>query len=280
MRLISGYRDFGYGVHDYDIPRWFRSFTNPLDELPQGGVRFPIGSVFNFNGDSLGANIMTLLALVLLLFGVAYCLIGSIQLLIVMFRESIWWGLAQLLVPATHLLFMCLHFKEAWPPIKKCLVGSLCVVVTLFLPLNGEIVTGFRPNTAPLRELWNSYINDATRPSHQTADNGGLSFQTVGDYKGKTLIQGKGEVSRILADDREGSKHQRFILRFASGRTLLVAHNIDVGRRINGIKVGDQVEFFGEYASNAEGGVVHWTHRDLKGRHPDGWLRHHGITYQ
>jgi len=202
----------------------------------------PIGSVFNFNGDSLGANIMTLLALVLLLFGVAYCLIGSVQLLIVMFRESIWWGLAQLLVPATHLLFMCLHFKEAWPPIKKCLVGSLCVVVTLFLPLNGEIVTGFRPNTAPLRELWNSYINDAMRPSHQTVDNGDLSFQTVGDYKGKTLIQGKGEVSRILADDREGSKHQRFILRFASGRTLLVAHNIDVGRRINGIKVGDQVE--------------------------------------
>jgi hypothetical protein len=21
MRLISGHRDFGYGVHDYDIPR-------------------------------------------------------------------------------------------------------------------------------------------------------------------------------------------------------------------------------------------------------------------
>jgi len=41
-----------------------------------------------------------------------------------------------------------------------------------------------------------------------------------------------------------------------------------------------RAEFFGEYASNAEGGVVHWTHRDLKGRHPDGWLRHHGITYQ
>jgi hypothetical protein len=27
MRLISGYRDFGYGVHDYDIPR-SRHFWN------------------------------------------------------------------------------------------------------------------------------------------------------------------------------------------------------------------------------------------------------------
>jgi len=31
MRLISGYRDFGYGVHDYDIPRPLLYFFVEVD---------------------------------------------------------------------------------------------------------------------------------------------------------------------------------------------------------------------------------------------------------
>jgi len=92
--------------------------------------------------------------------------------------------------------------------------------------------------------------------------------------------QGSGTVVRILSDDNDGSRHQRFIIRLASGRTLLIAHNIDLAPRIGGIREGDTVEFFGEFASNDKGGVIHWTHRDPQGRHPDGWLRHRGRTYQ
>jgi len=36
--------------------------------------------------------------------------------------------------------------------------------------------------------------------------------------------QGSGTVTRVLPDDNDGSRHQRFILQLASGRTLLVAH--------------------------------------------------------
>jgi len=92
--------------------------------------------------------------------------------------------------------------------------------------------------------------------------------------------QGSGTVVRILSDDNDGSRHQRFIVRLASGRTLLIAHNIDLAPRIGGIREGDTVEFFGEFASNDKGGVIHWTHHDPQGRHPDGWLRHRGRTYQ
>ncbi|MEP4546720.1 MAG: DUF3465 domain-containing protein [Saccharospirillum sp.] len=93
-------------------------------------------------------------------------------------------------------------------------------------------------------------------------------------------VQGDGQVIRILPDDNDGSRHQRFILRLGSSQTLLVAHNIDLAPRINSLAVGDTVEFFGEYEWNSQGGVMHWTHHDPNGRHVDGWLKHQGRTYQ
>lgn len=93
-------------------------------------------------------------------------------------------------------------------------------------------------------------------------------------------VQGRGTVSRVLADDNEGSRHQRFVLRLAAGQTLLVAHNIDLAPRISSLKVGDEVAFFGEYEWNEKGGVIHWTHHDPQGRHVGGWLEHQGRRYQ
>ena len=93
-------------------------------------------------------------------------------------------------------------------------------------------------------------------------------------------VQGEGIVIKILPDDRDGSRHQRFILRTSAGQTLLVAHNIDLAPRINEIKEGDVVEFFGEYEWNSKGGVIHWTHHDPARNHIDGWLKHNGRVYQ
>ena len=93
-------------------------------------------------------------------------------------------------------------------------------------------------------------------------------------------VEGQGTVVRILADDDEGARHQRFILRLDSGQTLLVAHNIDVAPRVEGLAVGDVVAFRGVYEWNAEGGTVHWTHRDPGGTHTAGWLRHDGRLYE
>ncbi|MCB1737438.1 MAG: DUF3465 domain-containing protein [Gammaproteobacteria bacterium] len=92
-------------------------------------------------------------------------------------------------------------------------------------------------------------------------------------------ITGSGRVAKVLADDNKGSRHQRFLLRTDSGQTVLVAHNIDLASRIDGLQVGDEVEFNGEYEWNEKGGVIHWTHRDPRGRHEAGWLRHMGRTY-
>jgi len=93
-------------------------------------------------------------------------------------------------------------------------------------------------------------------------------------------VQGRGTVTRILSDDNDGSRHQRFILRIASGRTLLMAHNIDLAPRVASLRTGDTVAFYGEYEWNDKGGVIHWTHRDPQGRHVAGWLEHNGRRYQ
>lgn len=95
-----------------------------------------------------------------------------------------------------------------------------------------------------------------------------------------TQARGSGIVVRILPDDNDGSRHQRFIIRLASGQTLLVAHNIDLAARVARLKTGDTVEFNGEFETNPQGGVIHWTHHDPQGTHIDGWLKHEGRTYQ
>lgn len=93
-------------------------------------------------------------------------------------------------------------------------------------------------------------------------------------------VQSAGVVAKVLADDNDGSRHQRFILKLDNEMTVLVAHNIDLALRLEGLKVDDEVEFNGIYEWNAKGGVIHWTHHDPRGRHAAGWLRHHDRLYQ
>jgi hypothetical protein len=93
-------------------------------------------------------------------------------------------------------------------------------------------------------------------------------------------VRGQGTVLRILPDDIDGSRHQRFILELDTGQDLLIAHNIDLAPRVTGLVKGETVEFYGEYEWNAKGGVIHWTHHDPNHRHIDGWLKHRGRTYQ
>ncbi len=93
-------------------------------------------------------------------------------------------------------------------------------------------------------------------------------------------VEGEGTVVRLLSDDAEGDRHQRFIVRLASGQTLLIAHNIDVAPRVQGLTEGDTVEFRGVYEWSDEGGTVHWTHHDPDGSHAPGWVRHEGRTYE
>lgn len=100
------------------------------------------------------------------------------------------------------------------------------------------------------------------------------------NHQSNVQVQGSGIVIRILNDDNNGSRHQKFILKLSTGITILIAHNIDLAPRINLLSKGDTVQFYGEYEWNKKGGVVHWTHKDPNGYHVGGWLKHKGKIYQ
>ena len=93
-------------------------------------------------------------------------------------------------------------------------------------------------------------------------------------------VSGTGKVIRVLSDDTDGSKHQRFILKLPSNQTILIAHNIDLAPRVESLKIGDTISFYGVYEWNSKGGTVHWTHHDPKRRHIGGWLKKGSQTYQ
>ncbi len=119
-----------------------------------------------------------------------------------------------------------------------------------------------------------------SRPAAPSEPRTGQVEQAFKQRLSNLQVRVSGSVIRLLPDDRDGSRHQRFILKLASGQTLLVAHNIDLAPRVEGLARNDRVEINGEYEWNEKGGVIHWTHRDPRGSHADGWIRHQGRLYQ
>lgn len=126
---------------------------------------------------------------------------------------------------------------------------------------------------AVLYVVWTQLNDSVTLPSAPARIDDALAT-AIREQQNDVQVTGVGVVTRILDDDTDGSRHQRFVLTLATGQTLLIAHNIDIAPRIPSLELGDSVEFSGVYEWNPQGGVIHWTHHDPDGRHEAGWLRH------
>jgi len=103
--------------------------------------------------------------------------------------------------------------------------------------------------------------------------------QAFAARKSDVQVSGKGLVTKLLADDNKGSRHQKFLVKINAQQTLLFAHNVDLAPRVP-LQVGDAITFYGEYVYNPKGGVIHWTHHAPQGNHIAGWIIHNGNKYQ
>ena len=153
------------------------------------------------------------------------------------------------------------HLLDA-TQMRKLILIAIVIVAGYF----GGVETGFIP-------VW---LSDAI--GNNNSDQ--VLAAAFDNRQSNIQVQGGGTVYRILSDDNDGSRHQRFIVQLASGQTLLIAHNIDLAMRVSSLETGDHIEFSGEYEWNSKGGIIHWTHHDPHGKHVSGWLKHNGHTYQ
>jgi len=100
-------------------------------------------------------------------------------------------------------------------------------------------------------------------------------------HRSHVEVAAEGTVTRVLGT-RPGvrSPHIGFLVRLKPcGVTVRVEANTDFTGVVP-VRSGDDVEMRGEYEYYASGGVIHWTHRDPRGRHPGGWVTVGGKTYQ
>jgi hypothetical protein len=158
-----------------------------------------------------------------------------------------------------------LSFRASWGIEDKVMKRLLLIIVVAIAAYAGYVQHCPR--------LFDASAAEANRSDSVLAN-------AFSNHLSNIRVQGEGVVSKVLTDDNDGSRHQRFIIRLASGQTILFAHNIDIAPRVASLRQGDTVSFNGVYVWNAKGGVVHWTHRDPSRRHPAGWLKHNGQTFQ
>ena len=106
----------------------------------------------------------------------------------------------------------------------------------------------------------------------------GTAEDAFHNHRSGVMVTAEGNVIRLLADDNDGSRHQRFIIRLPSGQTLLVAHNIDLSTRVP-VQQNVLVKLHGQYEWSDKGDTVHWTHRDPQQKHEAGWIEVGGRRY-
>lgn len=92
----------------------------------------------------------------------------------------------------------------------------------------------------------------------------------------RPMVYVEGSVTNILPEDKDGRPHQKYIISAFSSMKIVVVSNLEFGRVP--VAVGSKVAVCGEFL-NAEGGMVHWTHFDPHGGHPNGFTVLDGKLY-
>jgi hypothetical protein len=102
-------------------------------------------------------------------------------------------------------------------------------------------------------------------------------------HRSPVEVTALGTVVKVLGirSGRSG-RHEGFLVHLSGNEshdlTIRVEDNVDLTGPIP-LRSGDSVELRGEYIFDPRGGILHYTHRDPRGRHPNGYVRVNGRTY-
>jgi hypothetical protein len=105
----------------------------------------------------------------------------------------------------------------------------------------------------------------------------GAAQSAFAAHRSDVWVTVSGRVARDLPDSQGQYTHQRFIVRCATGGTLLIVNDVSIGQRAPA-SVGERVAVRGEYIWNGQGGLIHFTHHDPAGGR-GGWIEEGGRVY-
>ncbi len=162
---------------------------------------------------------------------------------------------------------------------KQKHVTTLVAIVIL---VAWGLIFGFEDKDSANTNFSNDVSLDDLKAPPAITSNAGNDSLLIKSYKekqSKVWMEVELEVTRLLPDDNEGSRHQKFIAATTSGHTVLVSHNIDLADRVP-VNKGSEIELRGRYEWTDRGGVLHWTHHDPRGRIEGGWIKVNGETYE
>jgi hypothetical protein len=77
-----------------------------------------------------------------------------------------------------------------------------------------------------------------------------------------------------------GISYQKFIVQLGIGQSITVMHNMKLGAAIEGLRIDEYIEVYGEYQWTADGGIIRGTHQDPLGKHQAGWVKYKGRIYR
>lgn len=87
------------------------------------------------------------------------------------------------------------------------------------------------------------------------------------------------KVIELMADDTQGSPHQKFRVQLSDGHAITIISNLDMCVHVP-VQVGDTVGAGGEFIPTGKmSGLLHWVHNDPKKQRPDGYIELNGHIY-
>ena len=116
----------------------------------------------------------------------------------------------------------------------------------------------------------------------QTSPDNGAVCDAYSYERSHVEVVASGTVTRVLGEqDGRISPHEGFLMRLDSGCAVTV--RVEANTDFTGtfaLAQGQRVTAKGEYEYYPRGGVIHWTHRDPRGRHEAGFIETDGKTYE
>ena len=116
-------------------------------------------------------------------------------------------------------------------------------------------------------------------PSSYNAEPG---FRVLADAylnkKSGMMAEVQGQVTRLIMDEEESARVQKFVICAISGQSRLVTHDLSRSDRVP-VAIGDKVMVRGEYVWSEPGGTLICPTRDNGSGGRNGWIEHKGERY-